>query len=547
MKKLKFIFLVLAVLCTCSACGKKENGGNVSGDSNIEIPTYQEKSGTDEDVTIKWWLMGGSDEYYQHYWSEMKGLQAIQQATGVNIEFQVASSYDVYLPMMTAKTYPDVVTGKNLEQYRAGLAGMATDGVAVPLNDYMEEWMPNFSKIVEEYPQIGQDLRNNEGDYTFVSSLYDVNNENDRIASSKMGLAIRKDWLDEVGLDVPETIDDWFEVLTAFKKYDPNGNGIPDEEPICMASSGWKYFLPAYGIDDDPSVNENDEVIFGYITEEYKAYLEEMRKWYNEGLIYNMFTERSIEKMEERVTGNYAGAWKAKADDFDSTDDASYISKLREVSPNAEFVACPWPKTASGYQWCFSDICSFDRDTTVITDNAVANGVDKAAAYVIDFMMSEQGSTLLCWGIEGESYEVVNGEIEIPKEMKQYVDFHGKKIEQFKNYADPLTVMMPQFGQIADYVVKNMNEEYYNACKVWAQGDSSYKMMMPCQLTVEQENRSNQFSDQMKNYITKMRTRFIQGTVTLSDYDSYVQQVKKLGVEEYIDIWEDAYRAYQNR
>lgn len=535
------------VLSFVAGCGKDTDKKGKS-DTVSEIDTYQEKTGNDNEVTVSWWLMGGSDEYYQHYWSEMEGMKKIQENTGVNIEFQVASSYDVYLPMMTARNYPDVITGKNLEQYTGGMITMYADGVSVALNKYMEDgWMPNFSKIVEDYPGIGRDLRLETGEYTFVSSLYDINNEKDRIAISERGLGIRQDWLDEVGMDIPTDMDEWYEVLLAFKKYDPNGNGQQDEKPVVMCSSGWKYFLPAYGIDDDPSIDEEGNVIYGYITQNYKEYLEELNKWYKEGLIYNMFDQVSIEAMEKEVTGNVAGTWKASAGDFDTSNDSSFISKLREISPNAAISPCPWPKTKDGYQWCFSDISSFTRDSTVITDKAVANGVDKAAAYIIDYMLSEEGSTYLCWGIEGESYNIVDGKKVIADGMEEMVDFHGKSIQKRKTYADPVEISFPQFGQLADYIINNMNEEYYNACKVWSEGDSSYKMMPPCQLNVEQEEQSEKFSNQMKNYITKSRARFIQGTLNITDYDSYVKQVKDLGAEEYIAIWQDAYDSYLNR
>lgn len=86
---------------------------------------------------------------------------------------------------------------------------------------------------------------------------------------------------------------EWYEVLSLFKSADPNGNGQQDEEPICMASSCWKYFLTAYGIDDDPSVqfdqDDNPVVVYGYMTDAYKEFLAEMNRWYQEGLIYNMF------------------------------------------------------------------------------------------------------------------------------------------------------------------------------------------------------------------------------------------------------------------
>lgn len=537
--------IVIMLIVMLAGCGKDNKSKSVN--DNVVIETYQEKSGEDRDVTVTWWIMGGMDEYYQYYWSEMKGLQKIQENTGVNIDFKVATSYDVYLPMMTARNYPDVITAKNLEKYTGRMGALFHDNVSVALDGYMEEWMPNFSAIVKEYPIIGQDLRLDTGEYTFVSTLYDVNNEDDRIATSERGIGIRKDWLDEVGKDVPTNMDEWYDVLLAFKKYDPNGNGVQDEKPVVMCSSGWKYFLPAYGIDDDPSVDKNGKVVYGFMTPEYKEYLAELNKWYKEGLIYNMFDQVSVEAMTEAVTSNIAGTWKASASDFDPTNENSYISKLRQVSPNAQFAACPWPKTSDGYQWCFSDISSFSRDTTVITEKAVSEGVDKAAAYLIDYMLSEQGSTYLCWGIEGESYEIVDGEKQLIEGMDEMIDFHGKQIQKWKTYADPLEVNFPQFGQIAQYIIKNMNEEYYNACEVWSKGDCSYKMMAPCQLSVEQENESNEFSDRMKNYVTKMRAKFIRGEVALTDYDTYVKQVKDLGGDDYVKIWQDAYDAYMSR
>lgn len=545
------VAMASAMLVTGCKGGKEES--NTPGGSKQEnVQTYQEKSGKKGDVTVSWWVMGGTDEYYQDYWTEMKGLKKIQETVGVNIDFQVASSYDVYLPMMTARNYPDVITAKNLEQYSGRLAAMYKDGVSLKLNDLMEDgWMPNFSKIVEKYPNIARDLKLDDGSYTFLSTLYDIEDEKDRAAASQYGLAIRQDWLDEVGMDIPTTIDEWYETLLAFKKYDPNGNGEADEEPVCMASSGWKYFLAAYGIDDDPCVVKQDDgtekVVYGFVTDAYKEYLTEMAKWYKEGLIYNMFEQTSLEARQERVTSNLAGAWKGDAAHFDLSDPNSYISVLRKTAPNAEFAACPWPLTADGYQWCFSDIASFDRDTTVITSKAKDDGVVEAAAYLIDYMLSEEGSTLLTWGIEGESYEVKNGEKQLKKGMNDMVDFHGAKIQKINTYADPLTVMFPQFGEMSNYVLKNEDEGYVEACKTWAEGDTNYKLSAACQLSVDQQAKVDSVTEGMKGYITKMRARFIQGGANLTDFDSYVSQVKTMGADQYAEIWQEAYDAYKSR
>jgi len=283
------------------------------------------------------------------------------------------------------------------------------------------------------------------------------------------------------------------------------------------------------------------------MTEGYKEYLAEMKKWNDEGLIYNMFENTSLEKRQERVLGNYAGAWKGEAHMFDEQNTDSYINKLREVVPEAKFVACPWPKTADGYQWCYSDINSFASDSTVITCLARERGTDKAAAYIIDYMLGENGSKLLTWGIEGKSYEVINGEKQLMEGMEEMVQFYDKKMPKKYTYADPLAVMLPQFGEVSSYVLANQPEEYVAACETWSQGDTRYKMGAACQLSVEQQKEVDDIEDNVKNYISKMRKRFIEGVAPLTEYDTYVAQVREMGGDKYTEVWTQAYENYKKR
>ena len=533
---LLFAILVCLVLAGCK------------GQKTSESKKFSE----DGEITVTWWLMGGTDEYYQHYWKEMKSLQKIQEITGINIDFQVAINYDAYLPMMTAKTYPQILTAKNNERYAGRLAAMYSDGVSVSLNEYMDEYMPNFKAIVEENPQIGRDLRLDDGTYSYLTRIYDTNDDKQRALTSTYGLAIRKDWLDNVGMDIPENMEEWYRVLKAFKTQDPNGNGEADEEPYIACSSGWKYFLPAYGIDDDPSIMVNNEgkeyVVFGYTTENYKAYLTEMNKWYTENLLYYMFDKVSLENQRDRINGNFAGAWKGAIDHMEEDVVDSNINILREKSPDAKIAAVPWPKTPDGKRWCFSDISSVHRDTTVITSNAEKDGVAEACAYLLDYMLSEEGSTLLTWGIEGESYEVVGGEKQLMAGMDEMVDFHGKKITTISLYADPTTIAFPTRGDIvADFILSQKSPEYVEACMTWAKGDTSYKVQQTCQLTVAMQEEVSTIEDEMKNYMTKMRQRFVTGRVPLTNYDSYVEQARLLGSETYTQIWQEAYDAYLAR
>lgn len=544
MKKRIFALALVAAIVASMFAGCKDNGGKKSGGAiDPDAKKWEE-----EDVTVTWWLMGGADTYYQSYWSEMKGLQAIQDSLGINIDFKVATSYDAYLPMMAAQDYPDVITAKNLERYPGRMGALFADGVSVDMTPYMDEGiMPNLKGIIEEYPNIARDLQLDSGEYTFVSTLYDIEDEEDRAASSQYGLAIRADWLEAVGKEIPTNMAEWYDVLSAFKTGDPNGNGQADEEPVCMASSGWKYFLTAYGIDDDPIVGSDGKVVYGFMTDEYKQFLTEMNKWETDGLIYNMFQQTSLEKRQERVINNFAGAWKADADHFDYTMADSYLTKLQEKAPDAKFAAVPWPETADGHQYCFSDINTFTRDTTIITSNAKKNKTDRAAAYLIDYMLSENGSNYLTWGIEGESYKVDGDEKVLLDGMDEKVAFEGTKIAAFNQYADPTTINFPTFGTVADYILSQKPDTYVEAVKTWSIGDTSYKMPAACQLSVEQEAEVEDIATDMKNYVTKQRQRFIEGKEPLTNYDTYVKNVERMGGTKYAEVWQEAYDSWQAR
>ena len=106
---------------------------------------------------------------------------------------------------------------------------------------------------------------------------------------------------------------------------------------------------------------------------------------------------------------------------------------------------------------------------------------------------------------------------------------------------------LPSFGTIADYVLSQQPDTYVEAVKVWAQGDTSYKMPAACQLSVEQEEQVEDIVTDMKNYVTKQRQRFIQGKEPLTNYDTYVGNVERLGGTKYAEIWQQAYDSWQAR
>lgn len=96
---------------------------------------------------------------------------------------------------------------------------------------------------------------------------------------------INKSWLDKLGLKVPDTIDDLYNVLKAFKEQDPNGNGKQDEIPFIELSND---LISPFGIADlnnNFMVVKDGNAVYYPISEEYKEGLKWESKLFKDGLL----------------------------------------------------------------------------------------------------------------------------------------------------------------------------------------------------------------------------------------------------------------------
>ena len=115
----------------------------------------------------------------------------------------------------------------------------AKDEIVIPLNDLIDQYMPNFKALMDERDG-WKYITSSDGN---IYSLPQVNDD-----GCGMMLFINQVWLDKLGLEMPKTFDEYIEVLRAFKEKDPNGNGESDEIPLYLANGALSQLLPYYGI-----------------------------------------------------------------------------------------------------------------------------------------------------------------------------------------------------------------------------------------------------------------------------------------------------------
>lgn len=165
-------------------------------------------------------------------------------------------------------------------------------------------------------------------------------------------LWLRKDWLDNLGLDVPETIEELETVLTAFVEEDPDGNGIDDTvgmvvaatEPVTTYNHQFGLEPIFYAFNAYPSYwmrDENGEVYYGSTSEEMKDALALLQDWYSKGLIDKQFATRIGSGETEAVfTSGQSGAFFGPI--HSSITDA-YVN-----NPDVELVMANAPLSADG-------------------------------------------------------------------------------------------------------------------------------------------------------------------------------------------------------
>lgn len=171
--------------------------------------------------------------------AEMEWLQKVEDAAGVDIEWQeITADWDQKKGTMLASgDVPDLFVGPNVitDADFAQFQGLFQD-----LSEMLDQ-APNVQTMFEEKPDTKRIATQPDG------KIYGLPKYQRFWPSSASRLYINQKWLDNLGLSVPATWDELYDVLVAFKVQDANGNGDPNDEiPMDWPGGIGGYFNAAY-------------------------------------------------------------------------------------------------------------------------------------------------------------------------------------------------------------------------------------------------------------------------------------------------------------
>jgi putative aldouronate transport system substrate-binding protein len=451
--------------------------------------------------------------------------QEIEKATGTNIEWQVAADYDTAMgPVIaTGSNLPDIMfVPDSMSAYQLG-----QDGLIIPLEDLIAQNAPNLKAYMDANPTYKAFYTQPDGHiYSFGASSLSVN---DLVITQ--ALMIRQDWLDKLGLKAPVTIDDWHTVLSAFKTRDPNGNGKADEIPLSLYSfndTGLGYlaaFAPAFGLPaafGDFWYDASGKVFHVKSSPQYRNLLETLSRWNTEGLI-DLELGRSEANQNAQFATGLVGATASLT---------SYQTQMNGYTasiPGASWTLAPPPAPAAGSKLEITKRTSFYGNWSI-----TKNCKDPVAAIKFyDYLFSAKGQIDNLWGIEGQTYTMVNGK-------PQYNDFalknpNGLSVYEVVRSLGAYTILYLDTAEVYEQI-NSSNPTAINFEKSFI--NSRVEPFPTVTLTNDQQRVMDTVWTDLNTYIEESLGSFWTGQTALNDasWNAYLNQINSLGMPQIIAL-----------
>lgn len=539
----KLVGLLLAMLILLSAVGVAETPEYLNTESMMPFVKEGESATLTVGVVLGEKYCEPQDSWY---WKWMEDV------TGVDYEFVTidASVKEEKLNLMLASgDIPDVMLRFDFNNLDIVKYGIEME-MLMPLNDLIEQYAPNLVALFEENPTLKAGVTAPDG------NIYALGCWNEAVPGTEgtdNRAWIKQSWLDALGLERPETLDEMYDVLVAFRDRDPNGNGLKDEIPICETSARTGFLVynalgivtsfAGEGLSLTPALKDGKAIIPA-ASEYYRLYLETMNKWYTEGLIdpdcYTLTTAQQQAKAAENRIGVHVQS-------------------------------APHTVQAEGYEdWQFYPaLTSSVNDTPVwpispsLTTGRIAVSAKceepELAARLINWLYSDEASVYGQWGPREGSEEETHGV------HGWYFDENGNgpihRREENDGYSSDLLYRCAEVAQIYNVGLMSPEKSILDlwgieiagrtgAAGHWRQSMWKYMsealtdMFPKVFLTEEESAIVTEMITPLQDYVAMMEAKFVTGIESLDNFDSYMEHLYSLGLQEYTDIYTNAYAIY---
>ncbi|WP_169084152.1 extracellular solute-binding protein [Paenibacillus sp. PL91] len=527
-------------LIACSSQGDKAGGNTNAGTTNnteasTEATVYPIK--TDKKLSY-WGEINGNLIGIKPTHDEIPFFQDWQKKTGVPLEFTApptGQTKEALNVMLASGDLPDMIEYNYLGDFPGGPEKAIKDGYILKLNDLIDKHAPNLKKFLQENPDIDKMVKTDSGSYYAFPFI-----RGDEYLRVFQGPIIRKDWLDELGLPVPETIEDWTKTLTAFKE--KKGAAAPFavvSKPRFFNESGNGAFIGAFGVTRGFYL-EDGTVKFGPAESGFKDYLSLFSQWYGDGLLDKNIATADTKSLDGNMASGATGASVGNA--------GGGIGKWQPLvegnDPKAVLVAAPYPVLNKGETPKFGQKHKAYASEGTVAISATAKD-PVLAVKMLDYGYSEEGRMFFNFGTEGVSYNLEDG---YPK----YTDLLLKNPDKL---APAQAISLYARGSYNGPFIqdKRYAEQFFalqtqrDAVGIWQKTDADKYSLPPITPTPEESSEYATIMNDINTLVDEMTLKIILGSEPVDQYESYVEKMKSLKLDRAIEIQQAALDRYNKR
>ena len=464
---------------------------------------------------------------------EVAMFQELEKRTGIHIDFihpptgQAAEQFSL---LIASRDLPDMIS-YSWTTYPGGPDKAIDDNVIVALNEYVNSDTPNFKNWATQ-DIYAKALKTDSGKYFGFPA---INLGNARVFG---GLCLRGDWLKELNLPVPETIAEWDTVLRAFKEKKGATAALTGDIFSITNRDG---FNSGFDVGNRLYIDDG-KVKYGPAEPGYKDLLAQLHTWYADGIFDNDYPTNNTSIMDAKITSGDSGAKFC----YVGGDVGRYMKLMEDKDPNYELVAAPYPSPEKGKAPRFMS-GEYDVQPPFLAITTACKDVKTAAKWVDNFY-SEEGRMLVNFGIEGDTYTMVDGK-------PVYTDkiLHNPNgLSVAEAIAQNCQATYPTTGlkQDVDYLTQYYNyPQQVEAFQLWSKDvETASKTMRPLLTpTLEESEEAAALDTEIGTYVEEMILKFVQGVEPMSNYDAFVANLKKLGLDRYLELQQIAYERYLAR
>ncbi len=533
--------LAAGMVATLTACG----GNNVELNTGEfqEVDPSELEFPLDETATLT-----GMTTYPANTESDPNNrtiFKRLQEKTNVEIEWTAIQSDQwadkVTLAMANPNSLTDFIFSADFSD--SDLLKYADQGIIIPLEEYIDAYMPNLSSVFEKYPEYRKMCEDTDGHIWALPWIEQLGSGKEAIQTVGNMSFINKKWLDFLGLDVPETVDEFEQVLIAFRD---NASAIQEEFGIegsiipmsCIVNDGDQDcgilingFGEGYGDMDKTrhiAVTDDLEVISAATQEGYKDGITWLHKLYEEGLIDpEAFTQEWSTYVSKGKSGRYGVCFSWDVANIDNLQDwvplPALTADTRNITPqNGSFTS------------------GFNRGRCVVT--AVAQNPALVCAW-LDQMYDPFQSPQNNWGTYGEDddFDIFElGENAEGEEMLVHAplgDASPVEVREAESVNGPLAVLDDYY----DVYVTCPDDAQYRLdwIKEYYTPDMNRNYVFPNVLMSQEDTDTiADLETDISQLINEKKADWIMNGFTDADWEQYLSDLDAYGLAEYLEVYQ---------